>query len=153
MNDSLSLVVFTLDQARYALRLEVVERVLRAVEITPLPKAPDSVLGIVNVQGRVIPVMNVRKRFRIPEREVSLTDQLILANTARRTVALLVDAVSGVVTRGSDELVATEQILPEMDYVAGVVKQPDGLVLIHDLETFLALSEERVLNQALRQLD
>ncbi len=153
MKDPLSLVVFALDQARYALSVSAVERVVRAVEITPLPQTPDSVLGIVNVQGRIIPVMNVRRRFRLPERPVNLNDQLILARTSRRSVALLVDRVVGVVERASEQLVAPEQILPAVDYVAGVVKLPEGMVLIHDLDTFLSLGEERALDQAVQRLD
>ncbi len=150
MSGPLQLVVFLLDQVRYALKLSAVERVLRAVEITPLPQTPESVLGLVNVRGRIIPVMNVRRRFRLPERQVNLSDQLILAHTSRRTVALLVDDVVGVVERAEEKLVAPEQILPGMDHVAGVVKLPEGLVLIHDLETFLSLDEERALDQALQ---
>ncbi len=153
MDNPLSLVVFRLDQAHYALRLAAVERVLRAVEIMPLPQTPESVLGIVNVQGRIIPVMNIRRRLRLPERPVNLSDQLILAHTSRRAVALLVDRVIGVVERAREQVVAPNEILPELDSVAGVVKLPEGMVLIHDLETFLSLDEERALDQALQHLD
>src|SRR3712207_6774571 len=96
MNNSRRYVVFTLDEHGYALPLSFVERIVRAVEVTPLPKAPEIVLGVINVQGRVIPVVNIRKRFRLPEREIELSDQFIIARTAKRTIALVVDAVGGV---------------------------------------------------------
>jgi purine-binding chemotaxis protein CheW len=57
------LVVFAFDEQRYALHLSAVERIVRMVEITPLPKAPEIVLGVVNVQGRIVPIVNIRKRF------------------------------------------------------------------------------------------
>ena len=76
------LVVFTLDDQRYGLPLSAVERVVPMVDITPLPKAPDIVLGVVDVQGRVIPVVNLRRRLRLPERDIALTDQLVIARTA-----------------------------------------------------------------------
>jgi len=82
MEGFIRLVVFTLDEQRYALRLSAVERIVRVVEVPPLPKAPEIVLGIVNVQGRVLPVVNIRRRFRLPEREAGLRDQLILALTS-----------------------------------------------------------------------
>ena len=66
------------------------------VHITPLPNAPDIVLGVVNMQGRVIPVMNIRQRFNLPKREIALTDQLIFAHTERRPVALVADTVTEV---------------------------------------------------------
>lgn len=143
------LMVFSLDEQRYALALTAVEKVVRAVEVTRLPKAPDIVLGIVNVQGRVIPVINVRRRFRLPEREMALTDQIVIAHTARRAVALVVDAVTGVLEYPEQEAVAARDILPDAEYVEGVVKLKDGLILIHNLDQFLSLEEETSLHRAL----
>ena len=148
--DGLSrLVVFTLDDQRYALRLETVERIVRLVEVTPLPKAPEIVLGVVNVQGRILPVVNIRRRFRLPEREEDLRDQLILARTSRRSVALVVDAVGGVVEGPGEEVIPVGRIVSGTEYVDGVVKLSDGLILIHDLEKFLSLEEEKKLGKAL----
>src|SRR5881397_433615 len=87
------LVVFTLDEARYALRLSAVERIVRVPEITALPRGPEIVLGVVNIQGDITPVMNIRKRFGLPEREPDLSAHLLLARTSRRVVALVADAV------------------------------------------------------------
>ena len=143
------LIVFALDRQRYALPLPVVDRVVRMVAITPLPKAPDIVLGVVNIQGRVIPVIDMRRRFRLPEREIVLTDQLVVAHTVRRPVALVADAVQDVITCAEQSLIAAENILPQVKYVEGVVKLTDGLILIHDLDKFLSLEEESSLDQAL----
>jgi purine-binding chemotaxis protein CheW len=143
------LIVFALDRQRYALPLPVVDRVVRMVAITPLPKAPDIVLGVVNIQGRVIPVIDMRRRFRLPEREIALTDQLVVAHTVRRPVALVADAVQDVITCAEQSLIAAENILPQVKYVEGVVKLTDGLILIHDLDKFLSLEEESSLDQAL----
>ena len=89
MNKSNQLVVFLLNEQRYALYLPVVERVVSAVEVTPLPKAPDIVLGVINMQGKVIPVVNIRRRFGLPERQIDLSDQFIIANTTKRPVVLV----------------------------------------------------------------
>ena len=143
------LVVFTLGDRRYGLPVAAVDRVVRAVDVTSLPKAPEIVLGVVNVQGRVIAVVNVRRRFRLPEHEIALTDQMVIARTTRRTVALMVDAVAGVLKYSEQEAVAAHDVLPELQYVDGVVKLDDGLILIHDLDRFLSLEEEAGLNRAL----
>jgi purine-binding chemotaxis protein CheW len=119
------------------------------VAITPLPKAPDIILGVINFQGRVIPVVNMRRRFGLPEREVALSDQLVIAHTARRPVALVADTVLDVLACSEQSLIAAENILPTMEYVEGVVKLEDGLILIHDLSRFLSLEEENFLDQAL----
>lgn len=143
------LVVFALDDQRYGVALSAVERVTRSVDITPLPKAPDIVLGIVNVQGRVIPVIDLRRRFRLPEREIALTDRLVIAHTAQRPVALVADSVSGVLEHAGPDRVGAEAILPGLEYVDGVVKLDDGLILIHDLDRFLSLDEAEALDRAM----
>ena len=146
------LVVFTVDDQRYAVPLAVVERVVPMVEITPVPQTPEIVLGVINVQGRVIPVINVRKRLSLPARAPHLSDQLLIARTSKRAVALVVDAVSEVMTLSSQEVVLGETILAHLDYVTGVVKWHDGLILIHDLDRFLSLEEEQALHEAIGSL-
>jgi purine-binding chemotaxis protein CheW len=149
-NGAAWLVVFKLDDLRYALRLSVVEQVFRAVEITALPKAPEMIEGVINVRGNIVPVYRIRTRFRLPPREQALNDQLLVARTARRTVALMVDQVCDVIEREDGRIIAAQEISPGLDYVEGVVKLEGGLVFIHDLDTFLSLDEERKLERALK---
>ena len=145
------IVIFSLDEPRYALPLSLVERVVRIVEITPLPKAPDIVMGVINMQGQVIPVINVRRRFRLPEREIRLEDQLIIVRTPKRLVALVADSVSGVHRLEERELVIARQELPYAGYIEGVVKLGQGLFLICDLDQFLSLEEEKSLDTAVSE--
>lgn len=152
LQPNLQLVVFALDDQRYALHLSAVERIVRAVEMTPLPKAPEIVIGVINLQGRIIPVFNIRRRFHLPEREIELSDQLIIANTARRTVALVVDTADGVIERLSEEVTPADQVLPRIEYVEGIVKLENGLVLIHDLDKFLSIDEETKLDEAVNKV-
>ena len=143
------MVVFALDEPRYALLLSAVEKVVRAVEITPLPKAPEIVVGVINAQGRILPVLDIRKRFRLPAREMKPDDRFIIARTSRRQVALVVDSVVGVHKLAEREMVSAKEALPFAQYLKGVAKVENNLVLIHDLDQFLSLDEERVLDPAL----
>jgi purine-binding chemotaxis protein CheW len=144
-------VVFRLDEERYAVPLTVVERIVRAVEVTPLPKAPAIVLGVIDVEGRVLPVLNIRRRFDLPDKEISLTDQFLIAQTAQRTVVLVIDRAQGVIERPSAEIVGPARIVPGLEQIQGVIKLDDGLALIHDLEKFLSLDEARSLDEAMHQ--
>ena len=141
--------VFLIDEIRYALRLAAVERVVRIVEIIPLPKAPSIIRGLINVQGRVLAVADSRVRFGLPRREIALTDQLIIARTAHRPVALLVDRAGEIFHVAGTEITDPAEILPRLDFIAGVVKRDDGTILIHDLDHFLSLEEEEALGAAL----
>ena len=142
------LLIFTLDDRRYALRLDAVERVIRAAATTPLPGAPEIVLGILDLQGRVIPVINLRKRFRVQERGVRSSDQFVVAVSGALTVALAVDGTDGVLEPGR-EMIDTEKIVAGMGFLEGVTRTEDGLVLIHDLERLLFAEEEELLARAL----
>jgi purine-binding chemotaxis protein CheW len=149
MNSWHQLVVFTLDEQRYAVPLSAVERIVRMVEITSVPQTPEIVLGVINVHGWIMPVVNLRRRFRLPEREPHPHDQLLIAHTSRRPVALVIDAVTEVVTLAAQDVVGGEKILAHLEYVAGVVKGGDGLILIHDLDRLLSLDEEHALHNAI----
>jgi purine-binding chemotaxis protein CheW len=149
MSEIAQLVVFRLDERRYALPLAAVERVVRAVDVTPLPKAPPIVLGAINVHGRVLPVLNVRRRFLMPDREICPADWFLLAHTARHTVVLVVDESEGMLERPQAEIVLSTQIVPGLEPFPGVLRLDDGLVVIHDLERFLSLDEARALDEAM----
>jgi purine-binding chemotaxis protein CheW len=149
--ETLQLLVFTLDAQRYALHVPVVERAIRMVEITSLPKAPGIVSGVVNFHGAVVPVLNIRSRFRLPEREPGLGDQLLIARTSRRMVALVVDSVHDVITLPLVELVEPDAILPQLEHLEGVVGLDDGMVFIQDLDAFLSLEEEQALDRAIEE--
>ncbi len=149
MSEIAQLVVFRLDERCYALPLTVVERVIRAVDVTPLPKAPAIVLGAINVQGRVLPVLNLRRRFLMPDREIGPADWFLLAHTARHTVVLAVDELEAVIERRQAEITPSTQIVPGLEPFPGVLRLDDGLVLIHDLERFLSSDEARALDEAM----
>src|SRR5690242_13994330 len=104
--------VFFLDDQRYALHLHVVESVERMVYITSLPGAPKIVLGVVNLRGKVVPIVDVRQRFNLPKREALLTDWLIFAHTATRLVGLAVSAVMGVVEDLEQNRVSANELFP-----------------------------------------
>lgn len=143
------LVAFTLDNQTYALRLKTVDRIVRMVEMTPLPHAPDVVLGVINVGGEIIASLDLRRRFGLRKYEVSVTGQLILAHTPLRAVALPVDSVVGLLERSDGEITQSTNIVPGVAHLDGVAKLDDGLLFIHDLDRFLSLGEERRLFDAL----
>jgi len=146
------LLVFVLDDRRFSVDLSVVVRIARMVEITPLPHAPDMVLGLINVQGRIIPVVSIRKSCGLPDRPPHLNDRLIILHMPARIFALLVDEVVGIVHRGEQEVVTAQQLFPGVDAVVGVVKYDDGIVLIQNMEQFLHLEDEVKLGEAMKDI-
>jgi purine-binding chemotaxis protein CheW len=143
--------VFSLDAGRYALPLAAVERIVRAVEVTRLPAAPPIVLGAIDVQGRVLPVFNVRRRFGLPQRDIDPGDQFVIARSANRTVVLVVDTAQGVLQSPLSDTTSAASIATGLEHIRGVIRLPDGLVLIQDLDLFLTAAESRALDEAIER--
>lgn len=144
------MVVFTIEDQRYALRLEAVSRIVRMVEVTPLPHAPEIVAGVIDVAGSIMPVISLRRRLGLPERAMRLSDRLIVSDAGGRAVALAVDGVSGVVEIQEAQITGTGTVFAGLGEFEGAVHMQDGLLLIHDLRRFLTPEESGALEAALR---
>ncbi len=143
-------VCFTVEEQRFALPLDSVTRIVRAAEITPLPRAPGIVAGAIDVAGHILPVFDLRRHLHIASRSVVPGDHFLIARTARRELALIVDSAQGVVDAAALPPVATTAASPGLAHLRGVLSLPDGLALIEDLESFLSPDEESALDSALR---
>jgi purine-binding chemotaxis protein CheW len=144
----MDILIFELGSIRFALPSADVRELHRAVALVSLPKAPPIVEGIISVRGRIVPVLDIRARFRLPARAPFHTDHLILALAGERLVALRVDGALDVVHVDPQQLEGPEAVGNGVGYVAGVAKLHDGIVLIHDLATFLDAAERDTLNDA-----
>jgi purine-binding chemotaxis protein CheW len=78
-----------------------------------------------------------------------VSDQFVIARTRQRSVALVTDAVSGIFEYAEPDIVVAETILPGLEYIDGVVKLSDGLILIHNLDRFLSLEEAASIDSAM----
>lgn len=141
--------LFMLEGQRYALPLEEVRELVRAVRLTPLPRAPAVVEGLMDLRGELLPVLDLRRRFRLPARPLSSADHLVVAQAGARRIALRVDRAEGLLALEPGVLDTSPRELPGVGYVAGALKLPDGLVLLHDLRTFLSEAEALELDEAL----
>lgn len=143
-------VIFWLDKQKFALHLSIVVSVVRIVEVFPLTKTPKFILGTINFKGEFLPVINPRFLFDLPNKEINLSDQLIILNIASRKFALWVDSVSDITEQEDSKLIETNKILLNSNYVARAFKFNDEMVIILDLETFFKLNEKE-LSQATKE--
>lgn len=141
--------LFTLEGQRYALPSADVRELVRAARLTALPHAPAVVEGLLNLRGELLPVLDLRRRFRLPPRPLSPLDHFIVVRAGARTVVLRVDRAEGLLSLEPGSWDGAPGELPGVGYVAGAVKLPDGLVLVHDLKTFLSEAEALALDTAL----
>lgn len=141
--------VFEVGGQRYALPTADVCELVRAVAITPVPGAPAVIEGVVDVRGRVLPVLDVRARFRLPAKALDPSDHFIVASAGTRGVILRVDRATHLALIDEASIQPAQALGPGAAYLAGVARLQEGLVLIHDLTTFLSSAEADSLDEAL----
>ena len=151
MNENDRLVLFTIDDQKYGLPLATVDRVLRAVEVTALPEAPRIVAGVFSLQGRPVPVIDLRRRFGLPERRIDVDDHFIVAHSSTMLVALPVDEALGLARDLDDERVPAADVVPDLNYVESVVAAGAEMVFVLDIDTVLTDDEEGALRDRLAE--
>lgn len=124
------LLVFTIDETPFALEISRVERILRAAEITALPRPAENVLGLVNVQGRIVPVVDGRGLFGLPTRELKLSDRFVLVTGSEGSFIIVADDVRPVVELNTDEVIVSDDIAAELSQVEGVARIGDEMIPI-----------------------
>ena len=142
-NGNIQLLTFKLDDQEYALDIANVVQVVRMVALTRPPKAPAYVEGMFNLRGKIIPVIDVRRRYGLPAKPYDLDTQLLIATANDRTLAMMVDEVSEVLALSIDSIEPPEAIGPELEYLSAVGKVGDRLILILDPDTLMANTAER----------
>jgi len=140
-DETLQLLTFKLDDQEYALNIANVVQVVRMVALTRPPKAPEYVEGLFNLRGKVVPVINVRKRYGLPVKPHDLDTQLLIAKTDGLMMAITVDVVSEVLMLPKSNIEPPERIGPEMEYLSAVGKVGDRLILILDPNTLMTNAE------------
>lgn len=139
---------FSLGKKSFALPLASVERVVKAVEVTLLPKAPEIVRGIINFKGHILPVIDISGRFKLPEREIMPDQHFIIVQSTARSFGLVADTVAGVYREITENIVPPTNIIDGVEFLAGVMKLEQGMMLIPDLEKVLTPDEQKSLKAA-----
>lgn len=136
-------VTFLMEDETYGINVMQVQEVLRVSEIAPVPGAPDYVLGIINLRGNVVTVIDTRKRFGLPEHEIDDASRIVIIEVDSQVVGLLVDSVAEVVyLRASEIGVAPEVGNDESSrYIQGVVTRDKDILILIDVNKLLSDEE------------
>lgn len=145
--------VFAVDAQRFGLPVDDIVRIVEMVAISPLPGGPEPVVGVVDFQGQVIPIVDLRRRLGWAVQPYTLRTPIVIARLNRCTVGLVVDGVSGVVEIGAGQVEPTSRIVPPpmgtvAHFVSAVARLDDGLVLFLDPATLLSRQEQEALLRA-----
>jgi purine-binding chemotaxis protein CheW len=135
---TLQLITFSIGE-EYAVPISQVREIVRVSGITMVPNSPSYMEGVINLRGRVLSVLNLRKRLRISAGRLSKMSRIVVTEVGDRVIGLLVDSVSHViqVPSASIEPVPDEAMDVDSDYIAGVGKLKGTLVILLDIEKLL----------------
>ncbi|WP_434356275.1 chemotaxis protein CheW [Parasalinivibrio latis] len=142
-DDVLQWVTFQLEDETYGINVMQVREVLRYTEIAPVPGAPDYVLGIINLRGNVVTVIDTRSRFGLVPGEISDNTRIIVIEAETQTVGILVDSVAEVVYLKSSEIDTTPSVGTDESakFIQGVSNRDGKLLILVDLNKLLSDEE------------
>lgn len=144
VND-VQMVAFKLESEEFAVNIHQVREVLKMTQVTPLPQSAEFIEGVINLRGEIIPVVDLRKRFALPEGERGEQTRIIIVEIEDSNVGLIVDSVTEVLRFASENIKPPPSRVAgtRSDMIKGVAKLEDRLLIILDLEKVLT-TEERI---------
>lgn len=145
MEKELQLVGFRIGRETFGLPIASVREIVRVPEITSVPNAPDYIEGVINLRGRIIPVVDLRKRFGDSRTEANKKNRIVVVELQNRAIGLLVHSASEVLRIPPSEIEAPQNVFQEgeLSYITGVGKLKGRLVLLLDLSRILERGELR----------
>lgn len=152
LRQEIQLACFRVGSELYAFDIMRIKEIIRPQRLTPVPKAPPFVEGVIDLRGSVVPVVDLHKRFDQPTPPAGRKTRVIICAVAGKIIGLLVDEVVEVHTYGRQEIFPAPQFLKgkESEFFLGVCHRQNDLVLILDLERILS-SNEKIALDILRQ--
>ena len=137
------LVVFDLAHEAYGVDIGTVREIIRMQDVTSVPRRPDYVSGVINLRGRITPVVDLRKRFNLPETEISRESRIVVVDIDGQDIGMIVDAVTEVLRISSDQIEPPSNMIAAggSDYIVGIAKLESQLVLLLDLERVLTSAQ------------
>lgn len=142
-------VTFRLDNETYGINVMQVQEVLRVTEIAPVPGAPDYVMGIINLRGNVVTVLDTRRRFGLPSHEMDDSTRIVVIESEQTVVGILVDSVAEVVELRRSAIESSPSVGNDESskYIEGVANHDGELLILVDINKLLSDEEWMEMNQ------
>ncbi|MFT6328708.1 MAG: purine-binding chemotaxis protein CheW [Bermanella sp.] len=142
-DEVLQWVTYRLDEETYGINVMQVQEVLRYTEIAPVPGAPEYVLGIINLRGNVVTVIDTRSRFGLPPTDITDNSRIVIIESDEQVVGILVDSVAEVVYLRSSEIESAPNVGTEESakFIQGVSNRSGELLILVDLNKLLSDDE------------
>lgn len=133
----MEILIYTIDEQQFGIPIELIKSVVLAAETTAIPQASEYFLGALNLHGDIIPVIDLRKLFDLPAKEVEVQDKFIICLIQDKKIALWIDQVTHIKQYKETDLIPAEQFLPDVNNLQYVLKDNEKITLLFNLEKIL----------------
>ena len=153
--DIMQLVTFKLSNEEYAVDILKVQEINRMKEITRVPNTPAYVEGVINLRGKVIPVVNLRSKFSLTERENDIQSRIMIMDIQGITMGLVVDAVSEVLRIPSNIVEPTPPMASNIstEYIKGIAKLEDRLIILLDMDMLVGKVDDKAMESVIKRIE
>jgi purine-binding chemotaxis protein CheW len=150
MSDTIQVVSFKLGSEEYGVDIAQVQEINRMVAVTHVPRAPQFMEGVINLRGQLIPIIDLRARFGMPRAEHTKNTRIVVTEIGTKRVGMVVDSVSEVLRLPVEDIEPAPEMITGVDteYIRGVGKIEDRLIILLDLARIISGSEKRELENA-----
>ena len=153
MAKNVQIVVFGIGKESYGVPIDVVQEIVRVPDVTTVPDAPSFFEGVINLRGRIVPVVDLRVRLRLPRAERTRSTRVLITENEGRVIGLLVDVVTAVRKLPTEAVEAPPEMISAVgiEYITGVAKVGDQLIIFLDLKKILSVEEMKTIGRAAEQ--
>lgn len=145
-------VTFTLAKEEYGITITKVQEIIGYQGFTRIPNVPDFIRGVLNLRGTVVPVIDLRKKFKMEAKEYNKFTVIIILETMERIMGIIVDAISDVVSLQSEDIQDTPSfnVKVRTDFILGMGKKDDTLIIILDMDKVLSQEELDIIDSVVK---
>ncbi len=153
MAKNLQLVVFNVGKELYGVGIDSVQEIVRVPDVTEVPDSPIFLEGVINLRGRVVPVIDLRKRLRLNGAERTKSTRVLITGNGGNIVGLLVDSVSEVIKIQPDAIEDPPEMISAIgvEYITGVAKMEERLIILLDIKKILDVEEMKSLGRTVER--
>lgn len=152
-SSQLQLVTFRVGEEQFAVDILAVQEINRMIQITRAPQSPPGVEGVINLRGRLVPVMDLRQRFGLEVRELTGSSRIVVVDVDSRTIGFIVDRVDEVlrIDRSVVDPAPADVTGVDSRYIQGIGKLDDRLILLLDIQKLFRLEDLENLDHAVSE--
>ena len=150
-DSEIQLIIFSIKNIEYAINIKNINEIIKYIPLSPLPNAPRFMKEVINLRGKVIPIVDLRQRFLSSNSENTKKTRIMIAHIQDREIGLIADSVSDVIGLAIKQI---EPPLPvinglKMEYIKGIAKLKNRLIIIVNIEKILSSQEKNILQEAI----